>query len=255
MNLGVRDGGGGDYVILVNLCADWRLTYRRAMRVALGEVVIVDARIDALYQRQGEAEPMAFKFSALLMRQWVPDAGVIVGKVIGTQSPWASALSSYIGAVARAGVALDEGHPSRHPSRNLSWHFVPEHLGALLSLAAHELATPQPEIKACEPDKFSEIMQVLQARCADHDLNASLVAQTCAMSPRTLHRVLARNGASYGELVARCRIDRASAMLRARNLRHLSTAEIGYRSGFRDPSNFARVFRQRLGVRPAELRC
>jgi AraC family transcriptional activator of tynA and feaB len=253
MNLGAPDGHGGhgghdshdDYVILVNPRADWRLTYRQAMRVARGEVVVVDARIDARYERQADAGPMAFQLSSRLMRQWVPDAGVIVGKVIGAQSAGARALSSYVCAVAR--LALDEGRPLRQ--------FVPEHLGALLALAAHEFAMPPREVRVREADKFSEIVQVLEARCADHDLNASLVAQTCAVSPRTLHRVLARNGASYGELIVRCRTDRASAMLRARHLSHLTTAEIGYRAGFRDPSNFARLFRKRFGVRPAELRC
>lgn len=242
MNLGACDGDG--YVILVNLLASWNLTYRRPLRVGPGELFILDTRIDADFERQGDAKPMAFHFSRREMRQWVPDPGVIVGNVIGAQSPWASALCSYVAGMAQ--LARDGTLMPRH--------LVPEHLGALLALAAHERSMPRPEAPARETDKFTQILQVLASRCTDHDLDVCAVAASCAVSPRTLHRVLARHGASYGELIVRCRVDRASAMLRARHLGHLTTAEIGYRAGFRDPSNFSRAIRQHLGVRPAELR-
>lgn len=234
-----------DYVILVNLSADWHLTYRHAMRVARGEVVIAASGMGASYQRHGEAGPTELKISSLLIRQWVPDPGMLVGKIIGAQSPWTSALRSYVETVAQ--LTSDEGRLSRQ--------FLPEHLGALLALAAYELRQPAQEVPLREEDKFSEIKKVLEARCTDHDLNAAVVAKTCAVSPRTLHRVLARHGASYGELIVQCRVDRAKAMLHARHLRHLTTAEIGYRAGFRSASNFAIVFRKRCGVRPADLRC
>lgn len=244
MNLGVRDRGD-DYLILVNLCAGWNLTYRQPMRVLRGEVVIADPRIGASYERQPATGTLEFTVSSLLMRQWLPDPGVVLGKIIGTQSPWTSALSSYIASVAR--LAPDEGR--------LSPQFRPEHLGALLSLAAHELGQPETRTEERTPDRFAEIMRVLQAQCADHELTACLLAQACAVSLRTLHRILARNGVSYAEVVLRCRVDRADAMLRARHLRHLTTSEIGYRAGFRNPSNFARAFRRRFGMRPADARC
>lgn len=244
MTLGSYDRAD-DYLLLVNLSADWRLTYRRPMRVLRGEVVIADLRIGVHCDRHGTAGLLEFRMSSLLMRQWVPDPGVVVGKILGTQSLWTSALSSHIACLARA--APDEGQ--------LPLQFFPEHLGALLALVAHELGKPETKIEVCPADKFAEVMKVLEAHCADHDFNACLLAQACAVSPRTLHRILARRGTSYGELVLRCRIDRAHALLRARQLRHLTIAEIGYRAGFRHPSNFARAFRERFGMRPADARC
>jgi AraC family transcriptional activator of tynA and feaB len=244
MGLEVRERED-DYLILLSLSGDWNLTYRCPMRVARGEVVIAEPGMGATYKRDGEAGPTELRISSLLMRQWVPDPGVIVGKIIGTQSPWTSALSSYVAAVARS--TFSEGR--------LTIQFLPQHLGALLALAAYELRKFAQDVGSPEEDKFSEIMKVLEAHCMNHDLNASVVARTCAVSPRTLHRVLARNGASYSELIVQCRIDRSKDMLHARNLRHLTTAEIGYRAGFRNPSDFARVFRERFGVRPADVRC
>lgn len=233
------------YLILVNLSAAWNLTYRRPMRVARGELMVVESKLGANCKPSDTAGLVEIRIASHFVRQWLPDPGAIVGKIIGTQSPWSCALASYVVTVAQ--LTSGTGRPASQ--------FLPEHLGALLALAADEMRAPSRKSKACETDKFAEIKKVVEARCTDHDLNASAVAQHCCVSSRTLHRVLARNGASYAELVTRSRIERAQAMLHARHLRHLTTAEIGYRAGFRDPSIFARAFRQRVGLRPVDVRC
>jgi AraC-like DNA-binding protein len=47
---------------------------------------------------------------------------------------------------------------------------------------------------------------------------------------------------------------RAKALLEDRRFLRTSIADIAWRSGFSNPSHFARRFRQRFGIAPAQFR-
>ena len=88
----------------------------------------------------------------------------------------------------------------------------------------------------------------------DHELDAGRLAAALGLSPRYVHKILAREGTTYGRELVRVRLDRAAAMLRDRRFDELSIAEIGWRCGFCDPSHFSKRFRDAFGHAPGAYR-
>ncbi|WP_333824586.1 AraC family transcriptional regulator [Pinisolibacter sp.] len=78
----------------------------------------------------------------------------------------------------------------------------------------------------------------------------SVSARLLNMTPRTLHRRLHDEGASYMEILdnVRCRLAREYL-----NGRNMSVKEAGYLLGFTDTANFRRAYRRWYGVPPSQL--
>ncbi len=78
-----------------------------------------------------------------------------------------------------------------------------------------------------------------------------LVAEKLSMSGRTLQRKLVAEGSGYRVLVDEVRQTMAKQLVLTTEL---SFTDIAYRLGFRDASNFSRIFRRWMGVSPSEYR-
>lgn len=74
------------------------------------------------------------------------------------------------------------------------------------------------------------------------------LATSLNLSSRTLDRYLKKEGTSFRALSIRARHDRACDLL---GEDRLSMTQIAYELGYSDPSNFARAFRQEMGVSPS----
>jgi AraC-like DNA-binding protein len=77
------------------------------------------------------------------------------------------------------------------------------------------------------------------------------VAPLLRVSPRTLKRKLAREGATFSELLERVRTERAKVLLRSAEL---TLEEVADRLGYSSFPNFARAFRRWTGETPASHR-
>ncbi len=77
------------------------------------------------------------------------------------------------------------------------------------------------------------------------------VASELHLSPRTLKRRLATQGATYSDLLEEQRRERALLLLRSQTL---SLDEVAEQLGYSDPSNFRRAFRRWTGLSPAAYR-
>lgn len=77
------------------------------------------------------------------------------------------------------------------------------------------------------------------------------VAKALGVSPRTLKRQLAGEGAKFSQLLEEQRRERATLLLRASELR---IEEIAERLGYSDPANFVRAFRKWTGMTPRAFR-
>jgi AraC-like DNA-binding protein len=86
------------------------------------------------------------------------------------------------------------------------------------------------------------------------ELAAGDIASTSGVSPRTVHRILASYGETFGKKLMDARIGVAARMLESRMFARVTIAEIGRRAGFLDPSHFARVFRSYRGLTPGRYR-
>jgi AraC-like DNA-binding protein len=96
-----------------------------------------------------------------------------------------------------------------------------------------------------------EVRQVLAARLGCGDMGIDAVARKFAMSPRTLQRRLAGEGASYQELRETARKEIAGRFLRESLL---SIAEVAYLAGYSEPAQFHRAFKRWYGKTPEVFR-
>ncbi len=100
-------------------------------------------------------------------------------------------------------------------------------------------------------ERIMDAQLLIRNRLQD-PVNLSALAHLVDMSPRTLSRRFnAAVGMSPGEYLSRLRIEEARSLLHHSNL---SVAEVGWQTGFRDPSRFSREFSKRVGVTPKRYR-
>lgn len=78
----------------------------------------------------------------------------------------------------------------------------------------------------------------------------SVSARLLNLTPRTLHRRLRDEGASYKEVLESVRRRLAREYLNGRNV---GVKEAGYLLGYTDAANFRRAFRRWFGVPPSQL--
>ena len=94
------------------------------------------------------------------------------------------------------------------------------------------------------------LREVLKSYLADGYPTASLAAEILGVSERTLARRLSAHGLTYGELIDEIRFVEAKRLLQQSGVR---VEDVGTAVGFRDQSNFARMFRRLGGISPKEF--
>ncbi len=94
----------------------------------------------------------------------------------------------------------------------------------------------------------------IDRRLADHRLSATRVAAGIGLSDRQLSRIFAEQGTSVPQYILGRRLALAHRMLTDAALRSLPTSEVARRCGLGSPTHFARAFKERYGLRPADLR-
>lgn len=127
---------------------------------------------------------------------------------------------------------------------------VAEQIAALLTLtvgADSQLPHPRPSL-------FEELMTTLRDRFHEPNLTPRQVAAEHHISMRSLHYAFAASGTTFIEQLMRLRLERAQQLLSDPRLVELPVAEVAARSGFLDPSHFARRFRQRFSQAPLQFR-
>ncbi|RDI59739.1 helix-turn-helix domain-containing protein [Nocardia pseudobrasiliensis] len=101
---------------------------------------------------------------------------------------------------------------------------------------------------------LSRIRDHVDRHLADPELGPSALAQAHNISVRYLYKLCNSAGLSLEQWIIGQRLEHARAELEHRDARHRSIAAIAYASGFRDPSHFARRFRNAFGATPSEWR-
>ena len=77
------------------------------------------------------------------------------------------------------------------------------------------------------------------------------VAARLAVSPRTLQRILRKEGFTFSEVLAASRLERAKDLLMQTDY---SLTEIGFSLGYADSAHFSREFKARAGATPSQYR-
>lgn len=127
---------------------------------------------------------------------------------------------------------------------------VAEQIAALLALAVGASSQAPP----ARPSLLGELVDTLRDRFHEPNLSPREVAAAHSISTRSLHYAFAAAGTTFIEQLMRLRLKRAEEILSDPRLADLPVTEVAARSGFLDPSHFARRFRQRYDLAPLQFR-
>ncbi len=182
-----------------------------------------------------------------------PQARARLAAHLGVHSRCAAGpcLAARIAHWARALIAFaSELSPELALAAPLPGKVIADQIGSLLALTAHDLHPGHAPAPVRGADLRQRARDCIAQRCAEPELDASAVATSLNISVRTLHRVFAAAGETFGAVLLAARCDTALRMLESSVLRRLTLEHIGRRAGFSDPSHFSRTMRSRFGASP-----
>ncbi|OUL91528.1 AraC family transcriptional regulator [Paraburkholderia hospita] len=233
-----------NFNVLASRRGSWRLRHRDENLFAPNVTAFTDSQVDLTVETLEDYDFVNLQLPVDWVHQWLPDPQVLLGRRIPPHTPWGRTLTSFI-------TALTPESMVRPP---LPPQLIADHLGALLALAASEIAVGDDSLVQRDASLAHRIVDCIRQRCGELSLTAGQVAHALDISPRTLHRHLASQNQAFGALLISARVDVAAKMLESRLFSRLTTAQIGQRAGFADPSHFARTFRRAVGVSPRRFR-
>jgi AraC-like DNA-binding protein len=178
------------------------------------------------------------------VRKWLPSPACLIGRRISRESQWGRVLSSYVAQLSPEFVA----------QAPLPESILLDQVGALLALTATEIRGGHAGSTVVERSLRDRVRDRIKQRCTETSLQAADIASSLDISKRTLHRALAACEETFGAMLIQARVDVASRMLRSPLFDRVTTAEIGRRAGFSDPSHFTKVMRTRTGQTPLQMR-
>lgn len=208
--------------------------------ISPGDCLLVNSEEPYRFTLPVQNQVLSVQIPQHWLRAWLPDPDGLCIQPLAQYSPWGATLTSALGNLRQDAlyrIALQPG-------------VVADQIGVLIALAA----APETERVARNAPLLRRLRDSLHARAGDPTLSPEKIAAENAISKRYLHLVFAQSGTSFGEVLMDVRLQRAKVMLDKRSFATTSISEIAWRSGFTNPSHFARRFRQRFGTSPADYR-
>lgn len=98
------------------------------------------------------------------------------------------------------------------------------------------------------------LKRAIDARLREPGLSVATVAAAVGISPRYVHKLMAKSGNTFTNYVIERRLDGAARDFADTRLAGRGIGEIAFDWGFSDLSHFTRRFRQRFGCRPRDWR-
>jgi AraC-like DNA-binding protein len=130
-------------------------------------------------------------------------------------------------------------------------------LSAVVDLAAAVLqlsfATEPVDIDKCENGVLVAAQAFIRRHFGSAELTPDDIAHRVGCSRSQLYRIFARNELTVAGYLREVRLQNCRAALAGAASRE-PVADIAFRCGFTNPVYFARLFRERFGLRPSELR-
>ena len=104
------------------------------------------------------------------------------------------------------------------------------------------------------PGLFAAAQMLIRRQLTSHHLSPEVIARQLHCSRAHLYRVFAAQGETVANYVRELRLRHARDLLADGSESNSQVGAIAYRCGFEDPVHFTRLFRQRFGLTPRELR-
>jgi AraC-like DNA-binding protein len=214
--------------------------YGRECCIEPGDSILVDCNAPYRLECLRATRSVALRFPKDWLRNWLPAPENLAGRPLRSESGWSSALCAAL-------ANLDTDHDEELA---LPEGVVAEQIAALLALAAG----PDAQVSRATEKLLNRIRRTIRDRSHEPGLTPGSIAEAHGISKRYLHYLFAHSDSTFGNELMRMRLDCAHRLLSDSRFAGLTVSEVAARSGFLEPSHFARRFRKAYGAGPTEFR-
>lgn len=195
---------------------------------------------------QGESRYIALAMPRALLAPLVPDMGALFARPVPASHPAQRMLRRHLDLAQEDLIA---GGP------DLRAAFV-EHTCDLLALAlgATRDAAERARLRGVPAARLRAIKDDVRRGCDRAELSIHALAMRHGVTARYVQRLFEESGTTFTLYVAEQRLTLAYKALRRRASAHALISTIAYDCGFSDVSHFNRLFRQRFGCTPSDVR-
>ncbi|WP_454683911.1 acetamidase/formamidase family protein [Ancylobacter moscoviensis] len=134
------------------------------------------------------------------------------------------------------------------------WEAVAQSAAELLLALSGELATTSADPSSSRAALLQRLYATIERSIGSEDVSIADVAQAEGISERYLQKLFEGTGESFSHYVRERRLQRAWHDLANPAEAAVPISEVAYRYGFADSAHFSRLFRERFGLPPRELR-
>jgi AraC-like DNA-binding protein len=124
---------------------------------------------------------------------------------------------------------------------------------ALTTIAA-EFGRVARASETCSDGLFAAVNRYIQQELGSPNLTPAVIASRVGCSRAHLYRLFARYGLSVADYIREARLQRSLVELQNAGATRETIAALAFRCGFENPVYFARLFKQRFGRTPQDVR-
>jgi AraC-like DNA-binding protein len=193
-----------------------------------------------------ECRYLAFGLPKSALTALVPDVGALFARRVPATNRALRLLLRYL-------ELVQDEHPMTAPE--LQTAFV-NHVCDLLALAvgATRDATELAKTRSVSAARLSAMKDDIRKTLNNSNLSVHDIAARYGVSARYVQRIFEDSGFTFTQYVTEQRLEAAYKALRHRASAGVPISTIAYDCGFADISHFNRVFRQRFGCTPSDVR-
>jgi len=214
-------------------------------RIAPGQLMVgtLARPANMIYDRPGDLVVMSFDRAAL--RRRVPHLDADTMRLLAPDTPGAALMQSYARLLVHTPPA----------TADTQWQ-AGEHLAdlAALLMGARGDAAEAARAGGGRAARLAAIRSDVGRTYRDPHLSVAHLAQRHHMSVRQVQRLFEEDGATFTTHLQNCRLEHVRHLLASPAHAHLLVASIAYEAGFSDLAAFNRLFKQRYGATPTQVR-
>jgi len=229
------------------LDAPWRVTqHGRSADLQPGDGVLFSNADPGAPAFPPASRSVSFGMPRATLVRLVPDLGVFFARRIPAASPGLQMLLRYLDLGQDSHIAAD-------PDLQAAFS---QHVCDLLALTLSAIrdAAERVQGRGLAAVRLRAMQDDIRRCCRQPDLSVHAVAARQGVSARYAQRVFEENGSTFTEYLTEQRLLSVHQALRHTHAARIPVSSIAYDCGFSDISHFNRLFRQRFGCTPTELR-
>lgn len=124
----------------------------------------------------------------------------------------------------------------------------------VLAEAVRGRRNPEDAKPSLSETRLKDILRYIEVNLANPNLSAEVVAEGCGISKRYLSYIFRQHKLLFSDVLWEKRLNAAREALAVQASGEIPIAQIAYRTGFKSPSHFSRLFKRVFGVTPRAYR-